>query len=417
LDWNSVEAWQKGGSMNLASGLSKSLRNRMNLWPIRLIGSGVLVAFFYEQFYSEDHWILELALAVVLYYLLMIWNSRILRSLPALVASAAIICTMAIYVHVTMDVDTSLLILPMVALLASLPQSQTLQSVVLAAACSVVTIIASYGVGFPWGTLFGLAGIYAFVRGRNEGEQLREQHLEELNAAHGELQRAHSELERSSVESVRYAALSERSRIAREVHDVVGHNLTTLIVQLQALQYMLPGDPHAAAAEVPRMLHIARSGLNEVRKTVGEMADDEFGLGAAALRGLVSQVVAQSHLQIHFLADDKESDWPISISVVLYRILQECLTNVLRYAEAGNVWVNVTERGEAITLGVSDDGIYRGDPPLQPGFGFRGMSERAASVGGKCEWGVRAPHGLTVSVMVPLTDELGREGNPRSGWR
>lgn len=393
---------------------TESLKSWFDRRVTRIIGSGVLVAFFYEQFHHNGLWALVIGFVVVAYYLVLIWDSGVLRGLYTNLVSAACICGLALYVHIAMGADTGLFIVPMVAVLAALPPSKTLQSITLSVACSVVTIIVSYQSVFPWGTLFGLAGVYAFVRGRNirrEAQQLREQHLVELNTAHEELQNAHRELERSSVESVRYAALSERSRIAREVHDVVGHNLTTLVVQLQALQYMLPGDAEAAAEAVPIMLDVARSGLNEVRKAVGELAEDESGLGVAALHGLVSQVETQSGLRIHFLADGQGSNWPVAISVVLYRIVQECLTNVLRYAHAENVWVHVTEQDGRVTLVVSDDGSYMDDHPLQPGFGFRGMIERAASVDGSCAWGSRSPHGLTVTVNVPLPI-MGTEVNP-----
>lgn len=72
---------------------------------------------------------------------------------------------------------------------------------------------------------------------------MKELHLQELNKAHQELQEAHAELQEATMHSMKYAALEERMRLAREIHDGLGHQLTSLIVQLQALEIMLPGEP------------------------------------------------------------------------------------------------------------------------------------------------------------------------------
>jgi signal transduction histidine kinase len=86
---------------------------------------------------------------------------------------------------------------------------------------------------------------------------------------------------------MRYAALEERTRLAREIHDGIGHQLTSLIVQLQALEIMLPNNPEDASRAVTQMLGISRRAMAEVRLAVREWSSDEMGLGLVALKGLV----------------------------------------------------------------------------------------------------------------------------------
>jgi signal transduction histidine kinase len=85
-----------------------------------------------------------------------------------------------------------------------------------------------------------------------------DQHLRALGIAHEELHQAHAELQEAAVRSMRYAALEERVRLSSEIHDGVGHQLTSLIIQLQALELMLPDDVEQASAVVPEMIVVAR---------------------------------------------------------------------------------------------------------------------------------------------------------------
>jgi signal transduction histidine kinase len=373
---------------------------------IRTVGSAVLVVLYYQQFHASMEMTFAVAVVALVTYQLLIWLP-LRRNLTFQAIIVVFLCALALYIHFHGQPAVNLLLWPMVVILAATPSYRTIPSLVFGIITMATVVVVSYDATFPWGTLFGVAGTYALVRGRRlrrEAAELREQHLEELGAAHEELKRAHAELELSSVESVRYAALSERSRIAKDIHDVIGHNLTTLIVQLQALQYMLPHDPAVAATRVPAMLEVARSGLKDVRKVVVDLAEDETGLGIAALRGLVSQVEGQSGLQIDFYASIDDGDWPLQHSIILYRVLQESLTNILRYSQAETVSVHVEANHEDISLRVADDGVYTGDPPIEPGFGMRNMVERCAAVGGGCRWSVNLPHGLKVMATLPCTE-------------
>lgn len=101
---------------------------------------------------------------------------------------------------------------------------------------------------------------------------------------------------------------------------------------------------------------------------------------------MISQVQANSLLQIEFIQDGNITEWTIEESTILYRILQESLTNVLRHSYADSVIVNVTEINGVVKLTIDDNGIYTGDKPLKYGFGLNGMIKRCKSVGGNCSF-------------------------------
>jgi signal transduction histidine kinase len=204
---------------------------------------------------------------------------------------------------------------------------------------------------------------------------------------------------------MRYAALEERTRLAREIHDGIGHQLTSLIIQLQALEIMLPDNPKEASELVSQLLPIARRAMAEVRLAVREWSDDEMGLGLIALKGLVSQTQARSELHISFIQDSEITEWPVDTSIVLYRILQESLTNILRHSCAKSVTVYIREKEDKIVLVVSDDGQYTGEIPLIPGFGLKGLMERCQKHGGSCSISPEKPHGLRIEAILPIEYE------------
>jgi len=153
---------------------------------------------------------------------------------------------------------------------------------------------------------------------------------------------------------VQYAILEERTRISREIHDSIGHGLTSVIVQLQALPFRAQKEPEVIQQTIATVLQVTRECLAEVRTVVHEMADHSKGLGLLALKALVVQVEENSTVAINFNAVQIESDWGEELSVLLYRVLQEALTNVLRNANATEVEVSVLEHAEAITMSVKD---------------------------------------------------------------
>lgn len=247
-------------------------------------------------------------------------------------------------------------------------------------------IFVIYSLSFT--TVMGLLGAFLLARNskiRRDTHQLTRQHLEELNRVHQELEAAHNELHEANMYSVRYAALEERTRLAREIHDGLGHQLTSLIIQLQALKIMQATDPARAAEAVEQLTDIARQAMEEVRIAVKEWSNDEMGLGSVALKGLISQTRGRTPVQLNFSQHSEGSEWSIETSIILYRVLQESLTNVLRHTDATIVDVELEEMNDTICLTVTDNGTTAGGEQVNMGFGLKGIAER-------CKAGEAAVH-------------------------
>lgn len=254
---------------------------------------------------------------------------------------------------------------------------------------------------YVWNTV-GLLGL--FVGARYVGllriaREAREQYLLDL-------ERAHRELQEVSLQSMQAAVLQERNRIARDIHDSVGHELTTLVVQLQALQLRIQKDVESAEQKIAELLVVARRSLHEVRHSVRNIASSAPITGLQALTALVNSVRVSSGLAIAFDPPTNVDDWPLDTGVVLYRLLQEALTNIVRHSGAKNVSIRLerTDRPEeqAMRLLVEDDGKALPTVPVQEGFGIRGMRARCQECGGTFTWQAVAPHGLRLKAIIPL---------------
>lgn len=260
--------------------------------------------------------------------------------------------------------------------------------------------------------VFPSAALYFGIhnaRLRHESRRMRERHLaelrlthDELEAAHAQLKKAHAELQETAAQSVEYAALAERTRIARDIHDGLGHHLTSLIVQLQALEVMLPGEPERAAAQLPEMVAIARQAVAEVRSSVQQWSGDGSRDGLSALRALAAATAARTGIRCVLDASESAGDWPSETGVLLYRILQESLTNAVRHADASDIRIAIAETDAEVVMTVSDNGRLKPGDALTPGFGLKGMVERCESAGGVCGFAPRHPHGLTVRASLPI---------------
>ncbi|THF73547.1 sensor histidine kinase [Cohnella fermenti] len=296
----------------------------------------------------------------------------------------------------------------LLGLLASMPRSHLKLSIGLIAYTGGVLLYIDYSAPFPFVVLIAVFGLYLAVQSgqvRREAYELNKLRLEELDRAYSELTHAHEELQEAQLDSMRYAALAERASIARDIHDGLGHHLTSLIIQLQAIDLMLQkGHSEEADQRVREALDLSREGMKEVRRAVREWSEDESMLGLAALRGLVSRVEARSKLRCEWVQDGPISDWPIGTSIALYRVLQESLTNVLKHARAKNVTVRLSETESSVELSITDDGEYRSSDPPEPGFGLTGMRKRCLEAGGSCEFLPRAGGGLTVVAILPLLE-------------
>jgi signal transduction histidine kinase len=184
----------------------------------------------------------------------------------------------------------------------------------------------------------------------------------------------------------------ERLRLARELHDVAGHKLTALKLNLTVLQREGGGPSVDAAAQLATEL------LADIRGVVAQMRQHDGLDIRQALAQLIAPLPAPPRIHLGIRDDARVAS--VAQAEALLRVVQEALTNVVRHAEARNVWVELTRDGDRIHLSVRDDGGAR--LPLREGFGLAGMRERIATLSGRLEISRAAQGGLALDVQLPL---------------
>ena len=202
------------------------------------------------------------------------------------------------------------------------------------------------------------------------------------------------------------AVAAERARIARELHDIVAHHLS--VVVLQAAGARASGRPAAAALE--KIEHSGRQALTEMRRLLGVLRDphDEPGLtpqpGISELAALADSVRAAG-LPVHLVVDGDHEALPAAVDVSAYRIVQEALTNILKHAGRAHAEVAIGCAAGAVTIEVTDDGAGIPAAGAQAGGqGLAGMGERVAIFGGELLAGPRPGGGFAVRARLPSGD-------------
>ncbi|HEX8953932.1 MAG TPA: sensor histidine kinase [Polyangia bacterium] len=195
----------------------------------------------------------------------------------------------------------------------------------------------------------------------------------------------------------------ERTRIARELHDQLGQELTALHLALALSTQRFAKDPKSIAGNLDEMTALLKRTQSTTRNLVTELRPqllDELGL-QAGIEWLIRQTEQRSQLRCT-LAADALAELPPDVSTVAFRIVQEALTNVVRHARARRVEVRLAVRGGALELAVVDDGIGLPMDGRPSGFGLIGIRERVATRAGRMELGARAEGGTVLSVTLPL---------------
>ena len=201
------------------------------------------------------------------------------------------------------------------------------------------------------------------------------------------------------------AAAEERARIARELHDVVAHSVSVMVVQAQAADRVLEGDEPAARELLGSIETTGRQALSELRRLLGllrrfEAADLAPQPSLRHLDGLVAQV-RDAGLPVELVVHGEPPPLPPGVDLSAYRIVQEGLTNALKHAGRAHARVVVRYTPGEIQLEVADDGAGNG-VGAAAGHGLAGMRERVAMYGGELESGPGATGGYVLRARLPV---------------
>ena len=209
--------------------------------------------------------------------------------------------------------------------------------------------------------------------------------------------------------AAREAIVAERARIARELHDVVAHAVSVMVVQAQAGPRLLD-DREQARGTFRSIETSGREALVELRRLLGVLrnGDDHTGTapqpGLGALDALLSQV-RDAGLRVDLRVEGDAVSLPAGVDLSAYRIVQEALTNTLKHAGRAEAEVIVRYGPAFVELEILDNGIGPQAQPNGAGHGLAGMRERVALYGGVLESGSRNGHGFAVRARLPLTAE------------
>jgi signal transduction histidine kinase len=204
------------------------------------------------------------------------------------------------------------------------------------------------------------------------------------------------------------ATAAERARIARELHDIVAHHLSVIV--LQAAGARASGKPAGAALE--KIEHSGRQALDETSRLLNVLRDpdEEAGLAPQPAIGELDALAASvraAGLPVDLVIDGDPAALPAAVDVSVYRIVQEALTNVLKHAGPARADVTIGCADEEVTIEVTDNGTgQHGNGSPGAGHGLAGMRERAAVLGGELAAGPRPGGGFTVRARLPLGSGL-----------
>jgi signal transduction histidine kinase len=306
-----------------------------------------------------------------------------------------------------------LLVAPITRAILALP----LRLGVVWTAAYVVATAASFAIGMNlgeglialilYGVLYAFFGTFAGTLARADAAR------RESQALLAELQQAHAQLQEYAARVEEMAIVEERNRLAREMHDTLGHRLTVAAVQLEGAERICSSDPDRAASMVSTVREQVRAGLRELRSTVSALrtpieADLQLG---TSLRRLIDHFEKATGLTVNRALPDEMPALPETHRLALFRAAQEALTNVQRHAEASQVWLLLTVQDDSVTLLVGDDGRGLSTRNDRSGFGLRGLRERAAQLGGELHTEPRPGQGTQLSFRLPIPGKVIDDGN------
>jgi len=222
-----------------------------------------------------------------------------------------------------------------------------------------------------------------------------------------QLERLTQQLEREREQTARLAALEERARLAREMHDVVAHGVTVMLLHAGAARKLVDGEPERAKSTLHSAEESGRQALAELRRLLGVLRDGSRQgelRPPDSLRDLqdLAEQLERGGLGIELIVEGKSHELAPGLDLCAYRIVQEALTNTLKHADARRATVRVRYTERKLELEVSDDGH---GPPVSgsgTGHGLAGLHERAALYGGVLHAGPGPSGGFRVVAALPF---------------
>ena len=270
-------------------------------------------------------------------------------------------------------------------------------------------------------TLFSITGFNLLFQNLIRERFERNRLFKQLAQANSELEEAHRQLEQSVAQEQELAVLRERTRLAREMHDTIGHALVLISVKLEAAQRLRERDPERCDHELESTKQIARETMTALRVSIADLRSPtlEHSHLNQALSHSVNELEQRTDLHVTYTLQANIDLLPETIAETLWKVSQEAFTNIEKHAHASHVHVCISQQGENLLMRIQDDGV--GIPtalckPQKDGslvysgsnghYGLRGMHERVEAVGGQLTLRSGKEQGTIIEVELPLTPPL-----------
>lgn len=294
-----------------------------------------------------------------------------------------------------------LLYLPIVGESVALPRTGT---VAVTSAVIIIVALIFWQVTSPLNALanvvsmasaMGFVLVFSYIAIR-EGQTRAE-----MQTLAGELGQANQKLRNYASQAEELATIRERNRLAREIHDTLGHYLTTINMQLKAAEAVFENNPDKSLDAIRKAQGMSQEGLNEVRNSVAALRESPLNEQsiAEAIKALVAEAQTLG-IETDLRIDGTPRPVDPKTKLTLYRTVQEGLTNIRKHAQASRVLLKLSyAKPDEIALTIADNGV--GADNLEGGFGLLGLRERVQILGGDVHFATIVGQGFTLAINLP----------------
>lgn len=231
--------------------------------------------------------------------------------------------------------------------------------------------------------------------------------IEKVNYLYAQLSQKNTELENANEELKQYADIKEkmgetkeRNRLAREIHDTLGHTLTGISAGIDACLTMIDSNPQVTKKQLEVISKVTRDGIGEVRRSVTELRPDALERLSleTAISNMIEDMTLVTKAEVFFTCEAKNLKFDEDEENTIYRIVQESITNAVRHGKASKIWVTITREDYELHLRIQDNG--EGCTDMKKGFGTKHMIERIQMLHGTVNF--KGDNGFLVDAVIPI---------------
>jgi signal transduction histidine kinase len=249
-----------------------------------------------------------------------------------------------------------------------------------------------------------IIGMTSLLRFQRENQVSVTELNRRLNEATVELVQTNMKLQEYAISAEQEAMLNERKRVAREVHDTLAYTLTNLVMMMEAAVDLISKKSPKITEHLELAREQANEGLKEVRQALHALRPVQLTdlNGLAAICRLVKAFQKASQIKVELELGDAPLNFGAEANLVVFRLVQEGLTNALRHGRATLITVSLARVRDGLSVTIKDNGVGSGDAAPNTGYGLVGMRERLEKLGGKLETSGVIGEGFTLMAWLPI---------------